>query len=251
MKKILLMFLLTAVPAAHCGADMAFYLNGGVSNVNPTIGLDAEFQYGYASVLLGAGVMSYNDFGFGTGIRGYLFGLDGGPYLECLYGTTYEDVVKHTDSNGKEVIDSITVYRGFSALAGWRSFFADGWNMTFGAGAAEANGKFGFVYNVTAGMMLWGDEAAVKNADKYGKSYEPPEPEVEGEVKELPEPGPEEEILYGADGVEMQAAEEGTWVTPAADTGAEPAVAVTPSPEPTVSNTAPPGLRGGAPPAAK
>jgi hypothetical protein len=179
-----------ALLAAPAAADMAAYVNAGVSNANPTIGLSGEFQYGYASVELGAGIMAYNDFGVGAGLRGYLFGIDGGPYLEVLYGTTAEKANTHKDSNDKEVVDSVEVFQGVSVLAGWRFFLADGWNMTFGAGAAQAGNKGLFVFNVTAGVMAWGDEAARKNAEKYRKSYEPPEPGEEDLKQEIP--GPDE-----------------------------------------------------------
>ena len=177
-----------AIMARSAWADMALYINGGVANLNPTIGLNAEFQYGYASIALGAGVMALNDFGFGTGLRGYLFGIDGGPYLEALYGTTAEKAITHTDSNDKEIIDSVTVYRGISGLLGWRFFFGDGWNMTLGAGAAQADNKPIFVFNLTAGIMVFGDEGAQKNAEKYGRSYKPPEPDTDNVEPAMPGP---------------------------------------------------------------
>jgi len=159
-----------------------------VASLNPTIGINAEFQYGYASAALGAGVMALNDFGLAAGVRGYLFGIDGGPYLEALYGTTAEKAVTHLDSNDQQVIDSVTVYHGISGMLGWRFFFGDGWNMTLGAGAAQADKNAIFVFNLTAGIMVFGDEAAQKNAAKYGLSYKPPEPDTDTIEPEMPGP---------------------------------------------------------------
>jgi hypothetical protein len=198
MKKLLVLpvfVLLILFSAVTIKADMACYLNCGVSNTNPTIGLNVEYQYGYASIALGAGIMAFNDFGLAAGVRGYLFGLDGGPYFEVVYGTTGEKPNVHTDSYGKEVVDSVDVFQGISTLAGWRFFFGDGWNMTFGAGAATMFPKHGdfsktlgkFVFNVTAGIMFWGDEAAAKNAEKYAKSFVPPEPGDEYSEPEMPD----------------------------------------------------------------
>ena len=215
MKKIrvLVMAVILCAAAWPVLADMALYVNGGVANLNPTIGINAEFQYGYASVALGTGVMTYSDFGFATGFKGYLFGLDGGPCLEVLYGTTGERANTHQDSNDKTVVDSWVVYYGISALAGWRFFFADGWNMTFGAGAAWADNNPHFIFSVTAGAMVFGDEAAEKNAEKYRKSYEPPEPEMDGTWQELPGIGDSEATDIPV--VEMQAEPE--WLTPTTD----------------------------------
>jgi hypothetical protein len=237
MKKTRMLFLtgIFFLAAGAAMADMDFYVNGGVSNLNPTIGINAEFQYGYASVAMGAGIMQYNDFGLAIGIRGYLFGLDGGPYLEAIYGTTGEDPATHLNSNNQVVIDSVTVYQGISGLAGWRSFFGDGWNMTLGAGVRTLFPKQGglsktlgrFVFNVTAGVMFWGDEAAQKNADKYGKSFQPPEPgtdEIEPEM-----PGPDDGAALDVPLAEMQAVAE--WITPVAEPETPAAQAKTPAAE--------------------
>jgi len=176
-KKIAAASVLLLLPA-FCFAGMAAYVNGGVSNLNPTIGLNAEFQYGHFAAALGAGIMAHNDFGFGLGARGYLDGLDGGPYFELIYGTTAEKVESHKDSEGIEIVDSVEVLFGPSALVGWRVFFGEGWNMTAGAGAALAGDKALFVFNISAGIMAWGDDEAVKNAEKFRKSYVPEEPEL-------------------------------------------------------------------------
>jgi hypothetical protein len=237
MKKARMLFLtgIFCLAAGAALADMAAYINGGVSGLNPTIGLNAEFQYGYASIAMGAGIMQFNDFGLAVGVRGYLFGLDGGPYFEVIYGTTGEDPVQHTGSNNNVVTDSVTVYQGISGLAGWRSFFGDGWNMTLGAGVRTMFPKQGglsrtlgrFVFNVTAGVMFWGDEAAQKNAEKYGKSFHPPEPgtdEIEPEM-----PGPDEGTGVEVPLAEMQAGAE--WITPVAEPATPAGQAITPAAE--------------------
>lgn len=222
MKKILILTVLSMVFTASVCADMAFYVNGGVSNINPTIGINAEFQYGYASVALGAGVLASNQFGLAAGVRGYLFGIDGGPYFELIYGTTGEMINTHVDSFGKEIVDSTDTYQGISSLLGWRFFFGEGWNMTFGAGAATMFPKHSdfsktlgrFVFNVTAGVMFWGDEAAEKNAEKYKKSFQPPEPE---DVKDVEPEMPGAEEAGDADSVVLDMPEEPGLITPTAD----------------------------------
>lgn len=226
MKKIIFIITVMLFTAAARG-DMALYINAGVSNLNPTIGLDAEFQFGYVSAAIGGGVMSSNNFGWGTGLRGYLFGIDGGPYLEALYGVSGEKIYTHEDGDGVVYVDKVDIFRGISLLAGWRFFFADGWNMTVGAGAAEAAGKGHFIFNFTAGVMVFGDEAAQKNAEKYRKSYEPPEPEgVTTTADLMPEPG--DDVEFDAPLPEMTGSPEA--VTPAAETATPVPAAVTTTP---------------------
>ncbi len=187
MRKFIIAFFLAVFAAGAVFAGAAVYVNGGVSDYNPTIGFNAEGQLGHASVIGGIGSMTYNNMGWATGVKFYLFGVDGGPYLGAAYGATGVKANTHKDGD-TTIIDSTTVFTGFSALAGYRFFFADGWNINFGAGASRADNSTLVTMDITAGFMLFADDEARKNAEKYRKSYEP-EPEIDEAKTEMPEPG--------------------------------------------------------------
>jgi hypothetical protein len=164
---ISLFFIITAAGAVF-GA-MGLYVNGGVSIYDPTIGLNAEYQYDNFSVILGAGALAYNNFGYGAGLKFYLFGIDGGPFLGASYGTTGARANTHNDTSGNVIVDSSEVFQGFSAVAGWRLFFAEGWNLNLGSGISIADNRAMWTFDMTAGFMVYGDEEAKKNAEKYKK----------------------------------------------------------------------------------
>jgi hypothetical protein len=192
MKKTLITVLLVFILAGSAYSGLALYINGGVSDYDPTVGLNVEAQAGFVSVLGGIGSLAYNNVGWGAGIKGYLFGIDGGPYLGISYGTTGVRATTHTDAGDNIIIDSSQVFCGFSGLAGWRFFFADGWNITFGAGISRADNSYLPTFDITAGYMPFADDETAKNAEKYRKSYGTitPEPEIDNAKKDMP--GPEE-----------------------------------------------------------
>lgn len=234
MKKIAAAFLILVFSAGAVFAGAAVYLNGGVSVYNPTIGFNAEGQLGYASVLAGAGSMSYNNTGWGAGFKFYLFNIDGGPYAGLTYGSTGVKANTHKDSSGNTVIDSSEVFLGFSAIAGYRFFFADGWNINFGAGVSRADNSALVTMDITAGFMIFADDEAKKNAEKYAKSYQP-EPEIDGAKTEMP--GPEESGAIEVKPPQMpeaaQAEAETATAAPEPVTGAAAPAAVTVSPDAT------------------
>ena len=171
-------------------AASGIYLNGGVSVYDPTIGLNAEFQYDNFSAIIGAGALAYNNFGYGAGLKFYLFGIDGGPFIGASYGTTgTEPVNTHLDSAGDTVVDTSRVFQGISAIAGWRLFFAEGWNLNLGMGASNADNRALWTFDFTAGYMLFGDEDARKNAEKYRREVKSKEEEdMGGQSNQMTEP---------------------------------------------------------------